>query len=88
MIIAVCGTQSNPTTSFKNDTSIASSEVYYITSKDDYNGVDAMVLDLKEWTMTGWINPPKIHIPKYNVIIKRRNIIRNALPRKVRECHS
>ena len=89
MFISVCGTHSDySTTSTQNTgTQITEVEVYYIHSKEDFDCVDGIKNDEKEWMMTGWNNPRKVNLPKFNIILPKRKLIRNALPRKVRECH-
>ena len=91
MFVSIIGTTSDcPTTSTTLNCTSIDQEVYYIHSKEesDYEDNQAYKREEKEWVMTGWINPRKINIPKFNVILQKRKMIRNALPRKVRECHS
>jgi hypothetical protein len=92
MFISVCGTTSDYSVTSTTSTcsGVYRDDVYYIHSKEDSDYVDNEVIkrDEKEWIMTGWNNPRKINLPKFNVTLPKRNIIRNALPRKVRECHS
>lgn len=90
MFVSVCGTQPDYSVTSTQDTTtrISKEDVYYIHSKEDFDCADAMILDEKEWIMTGWNNPRKINLPKSKFVIQRRNLIRNSLPRKMRESHS
>ena len=92
MFVSVCGTTSDYSVTSTTSTCslINESEVYYITSKEDcdYAMNEDIRRDEKEWIMAGWNNPRKINLPKFNVILPKRKTIRNALPRRMRECHS
>jgi hypothetical protein len=92
MFVSVSSTTTNysVTSTISTGSGVYEDDVYYIHLKydDDYEDKEAIKRDEKEWIMTGWINPRKISLPKFNVILPKRKIIRNALPRKVRECHS
>ena len=91
MYISVIGTTSDNSvmSTTLNASCVPKNVVVYITSKEDsdYDYDESFNRDEKEWIMTGWNNPRKINIPKFNVILQNRKIIRNSLPRKIRECH-
>jgi hypothetical protein len=76
MYVSIIGTTSdNSITSTTSTTScVHKNDVVYINSKEDFEYEDNEAFNRyeKEWIMTGWNNPRKINIPKFNVILQNR----------------